>query len=68
MAPPPRQGNPQFGSARPECACQRLLLDTGAWHLAIEATRFVTHETFNVWTGTEPGGPVPLAALTVEAV
>ncbi len=62
-------------------ASQNLSYDpaTGVWKLVIQATKFVTHEVIDVWTGTKQGGsdPVgtytrlsgldPLASLTVEA-
>jgi hypothetical protein len=53
-------------------------LTPGRWHLVIEATKFVTLEVVNVWTGTKAGGndPTgiytrtsgldPLATLTIE--
>lgn len=60
-------------------ASQKIFWDAGVWHLVIQATKFVTLEVMNVWTGTKAGGndPVgtytrisgldPLASLTVEA-
>ena len=52
---------------------------TGQWKLVIQATKFVTHEVIEVWTGTKTGGSDPtgtytrdsgidpVATLTVEA-
>jgi hypothetical protein len=62
-------------------ASQTLRYDTATshWKLVIQATKFVTHEVMDVWTGTKAGGndPTgvyirisgldPLASLTVEA-
>lgn len=63
-------------------ASQRISYDagTGAWRLVIQATKFVTFEVLDVWSGTKTGGndPTgiytrisgldPLASLTIEAV
>ncbi len=63
-------------------ASQKLFYDAAAakWTLVIQATKFVTYEVIEVWTGTKTGGsdPVgtytrdsgldPVATLTVEAV
>ena len=62
-------------------ASQKLFFDSaaGVWKLVIQATKFVTHEVIEVWSGTKTGGsdPVgtytrvsgldPVATLTVEA-
>ena len=63
-------------------ASQKLFYDTAAGNktLVIEATKFVTREIIDVWTGTKQGGDDPtgvysrlsgldpVATLTVEAV
>lgn len=62
-------------------AAQKIFYDTAAghWKLVIQATKFVTFEVIDVWTGTKQGGndPVgtyarssgldPVASLTIEA-
>ena len=62
-------------------ASQKLFFDSaaGVWKLVIQATKFVTHEVIEVWTGTKTGGTDPtgtytrdsgldpVATLTVEA-
>lgn len=40
-------------------ASQKIFWEAGAWHLVIQATKFVTYEIINVWTGTKTGGNDP---------
>ena len=58
-------------------AAPRIFFEAGSWHLIIEATKFVTGEVVNVWTGEKAGddpageytrvsGLDPLESLTME--
>lgn len=40
---------------------------TGTWKLVIQATKFVTHEIIDVWTGTKSGGNDPIGTYTRQS-
>ena len=45
-------------------AAQKLFWDAGRWTLVIQATKFVTQEIIDVWTGSKPGGNDPAGTYT----
>ncbi len=47
-------------------ASQRVFFDaaTGNWKLVIEATKFVTLEVVEVWSGVKAGGTDPVGIYT----
>ena len=47
-------------------ASQRLYWDAGQWKLVIQATKFVTGEVVDVWTGTKAGGYDPTGVYTKQ--